>query len=109
MTVDELEDLASQNAERSLDLLEAGDMRGLTAHVAALDRQHLAWLVLTLAHSYLEVESENGDLEARNGILRRQNEVLEQSNQKLFADRRSLMDKNQELREIIGIPARRAA
>lgn len=94
------EEQAGEDAHRVLDLIESGRREELVQFMNGLDRGALSLVVLAIGLALVEQEARNGGLEVRNGILQAQNETLETANIRLFADRRQLMDRVDELREI---------
>lgn len=101
MEVQALEDQAEQNASRVLALIQSGQREGVHEFINGLDRSQLAWVVLSLANGLLFQESENGSLHLRVGVLTQQNETYDVANQKLFAERRKLSERVDELRGIL--------
>ncbi len=103
----EAEALAGEQAHRVLDLIGAGRREELVAYVNSIPPAELALVLLAVSQALLEQEARNDELEVRCGILTAQNRTLEEGNAKLFAERRRLMDKLDEWRQIQTV--RRAA
>lgn len=101
MSLKEIEDQTAENAHRVLTLIEGGRRTELQQVMGDFDREELCWLVLALADGLLRQEAANDDLHVKRAILHRQNEVLENANAQLFKDKRELLDRNAELRDIV--------
>lgn len=99
--VQALEDLAEHNASRVLDMIRGGDTDGLRAFIDGRTKQELAWMVLSLGNGYTMLEHRFG---AQGEVVRQlqaQAVTLNAANKSLFKDRRTLTEKNAELRAII--------
>ena len=106
MTLSDRELAAELLAAQIIDSVNAGDVDGNVRLAASCPPDDFPVLVLTLAGYVAAQEADNDDLHVRVGVLTAQNEVLETANASLFAEKRDLLDRNAELRDLMN---RRAA
>lgn len=100
MSVEQMEATTDEHSSRVLALMEDGRRNELAEYVNGLEVHELAWLVLAFGNALLNQETTNDALVVKLGILRQQNETLDTANANLFAEKRQLLDKVTELREI---------
>ena len=106
MNVSERELAAEELAARIIDSVNAGDTANNVRLVNSCPPADYPVLVLTLAGYVAAQEADNDRLHLRLGVLIAQNEILETANATLFAEKRALLDRNTELRDLTN---RRAA
>lgn len=107
--VAEDEALAGENAHRVLDLIQSGRREELVEFINGLTRGELSMVVLAIGAGLLEQEARNDEVEIRCGMITAQNRTLEEGNARLFAERRRLMDKVAELRDVVHQREKKAA
>ncbi|KAM9863112.1 hypothetical protein ACI1US_00997 [Leucobacter sp. BZR 635] len=101
MELEPLEDLAEAHSTNVLERIRAGDAEGLRSFVDGRTRQELAWMVLSLGNGLVMLEHENGGLARKLRVLGEQNRTLDTANVSLFAEKSDLLDRNEELRDIL--------
>lgn len=106
MELEHMEDLAEAHSTKVLEQIRSGDAEGLRAFVDGRTRQELAWMVLSLGNGFVMLEHENDGLARKLRVLGERNRTLETANATLFAEKRTLLDRNTELRDLTN---RRAA
>ncbi|KUF05676.1 hypothetical protein [Leucobacter sp. G161] len=101
MDIEHLEDLAEAHSTEALDGIHSGDAEGLREFIDGRTRHELAWMVLSLGNCLVMVEHENVGLARKLRVLGEQNGVLDTANVSLFAEKRDLLERNEELRDIL--------
>lgn len=101
MNLSDRELAAEELAARIIDSVNAGDTARNVQLVNSCPPEDYPVLVLTLAGYVAAQEADNDRLHLRLGVLTAQNETLENANAALFAEKRTLLDRNTELRDLM--------
>ncbi|KAM9867072.1 hypothetical protein ACIFOC_00394 [Leucobacter aridicollis] len=101
MNISDRELAAEELAARIIDSVNAGDTARNVQLVNSCPPEDYPVLLLTLAGYVAAQEADNDRLHLRLGVLTGQNATLETANATLFAEKRQLLDRNCELRELL--------
>lgn len=97
----QIEDDTEERSNLIMQFISHGDQQGLVDYVNSLTMHELRWQVVSLGNGYLFQESRAEAADRRVLIMSDEAARANTANIALFAERRRLLEKNDELRSIL--------
>lgn len=100
MSVAQLEENTGSHAALLLSMIEKGQRANLVKWMNNRSRADLSWLCLALASRFLDAEFERDQLAVKARVLLRENETYSTANKQLFDEKKELVARLDEWRDI---------